>query len=132
MSSRVVMLTRRDELARQAGDGLDLIPVKTGYEAAAELLADPPAALVVELAQLTGPHTRLLDVARKRGVPALGVGTFPPGLSADDLEGLNLVSTRQLPAILAELAGRDDARDEGDYVSEADQDQPADAKEASH
>ena len=46
--------------------GVECVRAAGSYEAAAELLAAPAAALVVDLRRLTGRHIRLLEIARGR------------------------------------------------------------------
>lgn len=105
---RVVILSRgfpavglRPEDLRAAG--LRCVRVSSAYEAAAELLAEPSAALVIELGLLHGPHTRLLEIARDLDVEMLALGTLAAGASADDLSGLRLLSRSEVPAVLRKL-----------------------------
>ncbi len=97
---RVVILCR--EIAgREIGavpDDIACVRVHTAYEAAAELLAEPAAAVVVELGALTRRHLRLLEIARQTGTEMLGVGAVPAGLTTADLSGIRLVA----PELLAE------------------------------
>ena len=76
----------------------------TTYEAAAEILAGPTIALVIDLRLLTMQHLGLLEIARQRPLEMLGVGAVSPGLTAEDLSGVRLVSRRDLASVLAGLA----------------------------
>jgi hypothetical protein len=62
-----------------------------GYEAAAELLACPDAALAADLACLTGPHLGLLELARRLNREVVAFGTvaqpIPPESVARYLHG---------------------------------------------
>ena len=86
---------------------LEWVPVNTAYEAAAELLASPAIALIVDLALLPARHTRLIKIARSIEVPVFGVGSLPPGLSADQLSGVRLASRDELGEMLLALLKED-------------------------
>jgi len=105
---RVVILARDGELAspnpQTLGLNVTFVRAEGGYEAAAELLAHPAMALLIDLPCLTPRHRKLLHVARQLGVEVLGVGAFPPGLSAGDLSGMRLISMNDLPATLRAIA----------------------------
>lgn len=88
-----------------------LARTESGYEAAAELLAAPAAALVVDLRLLAGKHLRLLEIARSLDVEVLAVGSLPIGMTAEDLSGVRLIARRDLPGLLQALA-RSPRRDE--------------------
>ena len=82
---RIVVFSRDGAVASQVrawavgqAGGAAVAHVTGGYEAAAELLAEPVAALVVDLPCLTARHARLLDVARRRRVEMIGVGPPQP------------------------------------------------------
>ncbi|MCJ7543217.1 MAG: hypothetical protein MUP47_01420 [Phycisphaerae bacterium] len=81
------------------------IPTASAYEAAAELLAGPAAALVVDLRVLRPSHVRLIEIARKAGAELLGVGPLPAWASSDQLRGMRLVSQGQLVESLRAAAG---------------------------
>lgn len=86
--------------------GAEIIAVASPYEAAAELIASPAAALVVDL-RLMGPrHLRLLEIARSGGAELLAVGPLPPGMTAEDLSGVRLLARADLPAALLQLLQR--------------------------
>jgi hypothetical protein len=111
---RIVIFAGEGELRRLAGSrqaeslqaAYECIPVASGYEAAAELLAEPALALVVDLSVLTADHAELLDIARDCGVEILGVGSFSAGLSAADFRGIRSVTPGRIGDTLAALAGR--------------------------
>jgi hypothetical protein len=107
---RVVILARDGELTppnpQTLGQDVVFVRAEGGYEAAAELLAQPAMALLIDLSRLTPPHRKLLHVARRLGVEVLGVGAFPPGLSASDLSGMRLISLDDLPSELRILLQR--------------------------
>jgi hypothetical protein len=105
---RVVALAREIDSGdlQYLPEGVRCVRVGTGYEAAAELLADPPAALVVELGALTARHLPLLEVARRVGVEVLGVGSLPAGRSTAELSGVRLIAPQSLAGALERLAGQ--------------------------
>jgi hypothetical protein len=107
---RVVILARDGELSSPGphipGQSVVYVCVDGCYEAAAEILTQPAAALLVELSCLTPPHRKLLHVARQLGVEVLGVGTFPAGFSAGDLSGMRLISLEDLPTELCSILER--------------------------
>jgi len=107
---RVVILARDGELTppnpQTLGLNVAFVRADGGYEAAAELLAQPTMALLIDLSRLTSLHSKLLHVARQLGVEVLGVGAFPPGLSASDLSGMRLISLDDLPSELRTITQR--------------------------
>ena len=107
---RVVLLARDGELTppdpQSLGVNVKFIRVQGGYEAAAELLAQPAVALLIDLPCLTDRHRKLLHVAKQLKVEVLGVGAFPPGLSASDLSGMRLISLDDLPTTLRTILPR--------------------------
>src|SRR5689334_4936752 len=85
---RVVVLSRQVwPCAALAGEGFAAARVDTAYEAAAEILKDPPAALVIDLHCLPARHQRLLEIAMHMGVPAVTFGPALPSMPADILAG---------------------------------------------
>ena len=113
---RVVVFSRDPALGGAELAGLAGAPapvrVSSAYEAAAEILADPPAALVIDLRALTARHVRLLEIARSRQVHMLAVGALPSGLTADDLNGVRLTARSDHADTVRRLAaeGRPEAR----------------------
>lgn len=103
---RVVVLSGAPaELASLQIDGVRCVRAPTPYDAAAEILSAPTAALVVELRLLRGRHLRVLEIARQMDVEVLAVGTVPRGLTGEDLSGVRLTARRDLPGVLARLTG---------------------------
>lgn len=83
--------------------GLAWLQRGSAYEAAAELLAAPAAALVVDLSALPARHLRLLQVAREAEAQVLAVGELPAGVDSGQLAGVQLVARRELPLALRQL-----------------------------
>jgi len=107
VSASIVVLTRDAALAARLealGNGARCTVVASGYEAAAEILAGPVAALVVDFRALGPAHVRLLGLARRRSVELLGMGKPPEGLSIAQLSGMRLVSADDLPAAIRRAA----------------------------
>ena len=103
---RVVLLSGASaELASLQIEGVRCIRAPTPYDAVAEILSAPAAALVVELRLLRGRHLRVLEIARQMDVEVLAVGTVPRGLTGEDLSGVRLTARRDLPGVLARLTG---------------------------
>jgi len=100
-AARVVILARGDSPVPR----LDArcVRVTTAYEAAAELLLAPTAAMVVEVGLLGPRHLRLLEIARDVGVEVLGVGVLPPGVSAAQLDGVRLVSSEAVASAVGRV-----------------------------
>ena len=84
-------------------DGVEWVPVGSAYEAAAEILAAPTAALVIDLRAMGPRHVRLIEIARQMGVEMFASGALPIGMSAEELSGVRLVAGRDLPAMLEEM-----------------------------
>ena len=110
---RVVVVSDDPKLRARAmylrADGWRLAFAPTGYEAAAELLAGPVAALLVDLRALTPRHEGLLELAREAGAAAYGIAGPVPSDMAGRLGELRPVDIEDVPAILASL-GRKWAR----------------------
>ena len=104
--SRVVVLSRDPALGLRLADacapGVEMVRVPSGYEAGAEILAAPTAAMVVDFRAMARGDTGLLTVARRMGVELFGVGPLPARMSAEDLSRLRLLSLADLPAAIAE------------------------------
>jgi hypothetical protein len=101
---RVVVLSLDVALAAvDATDevSLEVVRADSAYEAAAELLAAPTSALVLDLRLLAPRHLRLLEIARSLDVEMLAVGTLPKALSTEDLSRVRLIARRDLPDAVA-------------------------------
>ena len=95
---RAVILSSDRSLAESCrASSLQCAIVGSAYEAAAELLAAPTVALIVDLRLLTAKHLRLLEIARQMGMEMFGVGAICGAMTADQLSGLRLVSRSDLP-----------------------------------
>jgi len=79
--------------------------VTNPYEAAAELLAEPPLAMVIDLRCLAPGDLPLIEMARQRGLEVLAVGSVPLGITTTDLSGVRLSARDHLSGMLEELAG---------------------------
>jgi hypothetical protein len=105
---RVVVLSRDPQLglglADHCASPIALTRAPSGYEAAAEILALPVSALVVDFRAFGASHRRLLEIARQMDVDVLGVGALPGGMDSEDLDGVRLVSRRALAGALDRLA----------------------------
>ncbi len=100
---RVIALLPAAVAAPEVADGIELVRVPSGYEAAGELLAAPAAALVVDLGRITPDHAPLLDLARRLELPVIGFGTVSADLSSAQLSRLRLVTPAGVGPALREL-----------------------------
>ncbi|HET6428821.1 MAG TPA: hypothetical protein VFJ30_10450 [Phycisphaerae bacterium] len=89
-STRVEEVRPRAEWVRAAG----------AYQAAAEMLAEPAAALVVDLGRITAGHAGLLSLAGRLGVPVIAFGEVSADLGADALGSARLITREGLPEAL--------------------------------
>ncbi len=80
-----------------------LVRVGSGYEAAAELLAEPASALLVDLSMLTVRHKPLLKLAGKLNVPVVAFGTVSSAIDGSALAGIHLVGAEQAGETLRNL-----------------------------
>jgi len=78
--------------------------VTSPYEAAAELLSEPPIAMVIDLRCLTPGDLPLIEMARQRGLEVLAVGSVPLGITTTDLSGVRLSAWDHLSTLLEGLA----------------------------
>lgn len=101
-AGRVVVLSRDEAFCASAGTA-QFLRVGNAYEAVAELLAAPCAALVIDLRTLNLRHVRLLEIARDSGAEILACGPLPSGISSELLGGVRLVSESRLREELAGL-----------------------------
>ena len=107
-NGRVIVLSRDSALRAAIGrvDGRTApVFVPTAYEAAAEILTAPAAALVLDLRLLGPRHARLLEIAREKRLEMLAVGALAAGMTAEDLSGVRLVARDDLPAALVGALG---------------------------
>jgi len=98
---RVILLSHDDAIAEeicahQTDVVISCVRVASGYEAAAELLAEPAGGLVIDFRAMAGRHVKLLDIARQLHVAVLGLGELPARVSAAQLSGVQLVSRADL------------------------------------
>ncbi len=105
----VIILSRDAALARAArGENstsqYHCLRVTSPYEAVAELLADPPLAMVIDLRCLTPGDLPLIEMARQRSLKVLAVGSVPLGITTTDLSGVCLSARGHLSALLGGLA----------------------------
>ena len=103
---RVVAFCRRPEAGQQIAAArlpLHYIRCDGAYEAAAEMLAEPALALIVDLSLLAPRHLRLLELARLHHVEILALGCLPAGAMAETFSGVRLMSEAALPQALAQL-----------------------------
>ena len=103
---RAVVLSRDPILGARVlplcADGWRAARVESGYEAAAEILSAPVAVLLIDLRALNGPHRGLLALARRMEVRMAAIaGQTPPGMTGDDLRGLQRIEIGDIPAALA-------------------------------
>ena len=108
---RKVIILSRDAALASAARGEDstlryrCLRVTNPYEAAAELLSEPPLAMVIDLRCLAPGDLPLIEMARRRGLEVLAVGSVPLGISTTDLSGVRLSARGHLSALLEGLAG---------------------------
>ncbi len=106
-TSRVVVLSRQQALASLASAGsggrMRVIRVESPYQGAAEILAEPTEAMVVDFRLLSVQHLRLIEIARELGVAILGVGALPVNISSDELSGVQLVGRGDLADALSRI-----------------------------
>lgn len=101
-AGRVVVLSNDPSLrAELARPGLDLTATPTAYQAAAEIIAEKPLVLVIDLKALSKNDLKLLDLAKTLGCPLAGVGDAPRWL---DAQGLRMFARAQASQALAEFA----------------------------
>ncbi len=89
---------------RSATAPIDCRCVTSPYEAAAEILRDPPDLVAVEMELISQNHLPLLELARSNKAEIVGFGRLPAGLSSDELRGLRLIALEELSGELARQA----------------------------
>jgi len=107
LSHEAMLGGRVESLTRQC-----LYP-QTPFEAAAEILAEPTDALVVDLDSLPPGHLGLLTVARRTGTTMILTGKLRVDMDAETLSGARLVARYELADAIASLspdARRPDAK----------------------
>ena len=128
-SRRVVALLPASASGPDVHPSVDVVRVSSGYEAAAELLAAPASALVVELGCLTQPHVALLEMAQRLDLPVIAFGTISADLTDAHQRQLRLVPsqgladavrrTLHIPAAAAPIVVVEDPPDEEPRVAPA-------------
>ena len=106
---KIIILSRDSFLSRAAqsensASQYHCVRVTSPYEAAAELLAEPPVAMVIDLRCLTPGDLPLIEMARQRSLEVLAVGSVPSGITTTDLSGVRLSARDHLSALLDGLA----------------------------
>ncbi len=105
---RVVVLVRNGALAdlgleESELSQLECVCVAGAYEVAAEVLAAPTDAVVLDMSLLTSAQVGLLEVVRTMDIPILAFGTLRSGLGAEQLREVRLISRDDLRQALSEL-----------------------------
>ncbi|MCE5327342.1 MAG: hypothetical protein LLG01_13120 [Planctomycetaceae bacterium] len=106
LTGRVVFLTRDRALVGREPAAWRAVYVPTAYEAAAELLAGPTAALVIDLRALSGVHLRLLEIARQNGAALIATGAPRLPVIAHALNGTLIVQRGELTAAIEAALSR--------------------------
>ncbi len=91
-------------------DKVDVIYARSGYEAAAEILAAPAAAIVLKLEILSKRHVGLLNIARRMGLEIIGVGASSGEISlgAEELSRVRLISISDLGEEIERIVSQQD------------------------
>lgn len=119
-STRVEEVRPRAEWVRAAG----------AYQAAAEMLAEPAAALVVDLGRITAGHAGLLSLAGRLGVPVIAFGEVSADLGADALGSARLITREGLPEALDRILPPEPAQSAESAESTSPEDQAGAAARA--
>ena len=106
LSRRQAFLTKATATAGSGAARVQVIRVESPYQAAAEILAQPTEALVVDFRLLRAPHLRLLEIARELDIAVLGVGALPANISLDELSGVQLIAAGELADALSRIASQ--------------------------
>jgi ActR/RegA family two-component response regulator len=106
---KIIILSRDAAFAHcthddHSADQYYCLRVTSPYEAAAELLEQPPMALVIDLRRLTPSDLPLIEMARQLDLEVLAVGVLPLGIATTDLSGVRLAARDHLPAMLESIA----------------------------
>ena len=89
---------------RLCAHGWRAVRVASGYEAAAEILASPVAALMIDIRAMSGIHRRLLELAGRMEVQTFAIAGAAQGTAQPAKPPLRRVELADIPAILAALA----------------------------
>ncbi len=139
--ARVVLLSREESFCapeRLAGLLGHCIRVESPYEAAAELLAAPAVAMVIDLRCFSARHAPLIKIASHMGAETIGCGRVPQSLPENAYSGMHLLAAKDLasriqrlieldrlaPPVLAEIAQVQEEAAEGKAVEAAAPDSP--------
>lgn len=108
---RAVLLSRDPlvgaRVERLCSRGWRAVRVAGGYEAAAEILASPVAALLIDLRAMSGIHGRLLELAGRMEVQTFAVAGDAQSTDGQAMAPLRRVELEDIPAILASLAAEE-------------------------
>lgn len=88
-------------------DRLDVVHASCPYMAAAEMLAQPAAALVVDLGLVPAHHVGLLDLAAEMGLPIVACGTVAAPVSRQTMSHIRLTSRQEAVRVLEALLEED-------------------------
>jgi hypothetical protein len=91
--------------APEVPDWAEVVITASGYETAAELLAAPTAALVLDLGRITDAHRPLLTLAAGMKIPVVAFGTVRAAMSGERLAGLHLATRASAADVLASVLG---------------------------
>jgi len=100
---------------------LECVCVAGAYEVAAEVLAAPTDAVVLDMSLLTSAQVGLLEVVRTMDIPILAFGTLRSGLGAEQLRQAlsELVSAERVEAPSAAEAENLTPQELGEYRVES-------------
>lgn len=97
------------------------VRVASGYEAAAEILTSPVAALLVDVRAFGGLHQRLVKLAQRMEIPTFVIADYETDTARPGLEPLQRLELKDIPAALASIS---DEADETAAETAAPQAQP--------
>ena len=86
-------------------DRAEVVVTASGYEAAAELLAAPAAALLLDLGRITDVHRPLLTMAGRLKIPVVAFGAVRASMSGEWLAGLHLATRASAAEVLSSVLG---------------------------
>lgn len=102
-AERIVALLPPGASAPEVPDWVEVVITASGYEAAAELLAAPAAALVLDLGRITDAHRPLLTLAAGMKIPVVAFGTVRAAMGGERLAGLHLATRASAADVLASV-----------------------------